>query len=129
MNIQTRHIGAMAALGIVAAALGLTSAIANPATASSTCGVLTSTQNGMLLIQGMVLSPVALDGVYQFRVQSSGTGGNSNISQGGTFTAPADQETVLGQVMINAGTDHKIALDVTANGKKLDCDQDFPSLP
>ena len=125
MNSQTRHIGAIAALGIVAAALTASGGMANASSNGATCGVVTSAQNGMLLIEGSVLSPVALDGSYQFSVQSSGSGGNSNISQGGQFSAPANQQTTIGQVMINAGSDYDVTLDVTANGKKLDCDQEL----
>lgn len=128
MNIQTKHISAIAALGLVAAALGATSSIAGVSNDPGTCGVLTSTQGGMLLIEGSVLSSVELNGSYQFSVQSSGSGGSSNISQGGAFTAAANQQTTLGQVMINAGSDYKVVLDVEANGKKLDCDQDLASL-
>jgi hypothetical protein len=128
MNIQTKHISAIAALGLITAALGATSGMASASNGSGTCGVVTSTQNGMLLIQGAVLSPVALNGSYQFSVQSSGGGGNSNISQGGDFTAAANQQTQLGQVMINAGSNYKVVLDVTANGQKLDCEQDLASL-
>jgi hypothetical protein len=127
MNIQTKHISAIAALGLITAALGATSGMANTSGSPGTCGVITSTQNGMLLIQGSVLSPVALAGSYQFSVQSSGGGGNSNVSQGGSFTAAANQQTALGQVMINAGSNYKVVLDVTANGQKLDCDQELAS--
>ncbi len=128
MNTHTKHIGAIATLGLITAALAASSGMANASGNSGTCGVVTSAQNGMLLIQGAVLSPVALDGSYQFSVQSSGGGGSSNVSQGGQFSAPANQETALGQVMINAGSNYKVVLDVTANGQKLDCDQELASL-
>jgi hypothetical protein len=128
MNHPIRHISAIAALGLVTAAIGAGSGMANASSSSGLCGVLTSTQNGMLLIQGSVLSPTALSGTYQFSVQSSGGGGNSNINQGGSFTAAANQQTTIGQVMINAGSNYKVVLDVTANGKKLDCDQELDAL-
>jgi hypothetical protein len=128
MNTQTKHISAIATLGLIAAALTASSGMANASGNGGACSVVTSTQNGMLLIQGAVLSPVALDGSYAFSVQSSGGGGNSSISQGGQFTAPANQQTTIGQVMINAGSNYKVVLDVTANGQKLDCDQQLASL-
>ena len=127
MHTHTSHITAIAALGLIAAALAASSGMANASSNGGTCGVVTSMQNGMLLIQGAVLSPVALDGSYQFSVQSSG-GGSSNVSQGGQFSAPANQQTALGQVMINAGSNYKVGLDVTANGQKLDCGQELASL-
>jgi len=128
MNTQTKRLSSIALLGLGLAALAATSGMANAGSNSGTCGVLTSTQNGMLLIQGSILSPVPLEGSYQFKVQSSGGGGNSNISQGGNFSAPANEQTTLGQVMINAGSNYEVDLDVTANGQKLDCDLDLADL-
>ena len=121
-------ISTIALFGLGLAVLASTSGMANASTASEACGLITSTQNGMLVIEGAVLSPVALDGSYQFAIQSSGGGGSSNISQGGQFAAAANQQTTLGKVMINAGSNYSIDFSVTANGKKLDCDQDVASL-
>jgi hypothetical protein len=123
MNTKIK-LGAAAVLGLGLATLAATSGSASAGTTASaaTCGVLTSTHNGMLVIQGSILSPVPLQGSYHFKVQSSGGGGNSNISQGGDFSTVANQQTTLGQVMINTGSKYQVDLDVTANGKRLDCD-------
>jgi hypothetical protein len=127
MNTKIK-LGAAAVLGLGLATLAATSGIASAGTtagagtSSTSCGVLTSTHNGMLVIQGSILSPVPLQGSYHFKVQSSGGGGNSNISQGGDFSAVANQQTTLGQVMINTGSKYQVDLDVTADGKRLDCD-------
>jgi hypothetical protein len=128
MTTFIEPISTIALFGLGLAALAATSGIANASAASDACGIVTSTQNGMLVIEGAVLSPVALDGSYQFAIQSSGGGGNSNISQGGQFTAAANQQTTLGKVMINAGSNYSVDFTVTANGKKLDCDQEVASL-
>lgn len=128
MTTFIESISTIALFGLGLAALAATSGIANASAASDACGIVTSTQNGMLVIEGAVLSPVALDGSYQFAIQSSGGGGNSNISQGGQFTAAANQQTTLGKVMINAGSNYSVDFTVTANGKKLDCDQEVASL-
>jgi hypothetical protein len=128
MTTFIEPISTIALFGLGLAALAATSGIANASAASDACGIVTSTQNGMLVIEGAVLSPVAIDGSYQFAIQSSGGGGNSNISQGGQFTAPANQQTTLGKVMINAGSNYNVDFTVTANGKKLDCDQEVASL-
>ena len=125
MNTQIKHIGAIAALGLITASLAATSGMANAANETASCGVVTSTQNGMLTIQGTILSPEPLSGSYQLSVRSSGGGNSSNINQGGNFAAAANQETTLGQVMINANANPKVELEVTANGTKLDCDQEF----
>jgi len=125
MNTQTKHIGTIAALAIVAAALAATSGMANGANETASCGVVTSTQDGMLTIQGTILSPKPLSGSYQLSVHSSGGGNSSNINQGGNFSAEANQETALGKVMINASANPEVKLEVTANGEKLDCDEIF----
>lgn len=124
----TTRISTIALLGFGLAAIAATSGIANASTTTDGCGFVTSTQNGMLVIEGAVLSPVALDGSYQFSIQSSGGGGSNNISQGGHFTAAANQQTALGKVMINAGSNYKVDFKVTANGKTLDCDQEIASM-
>lgn len=124
----TTRINTVALLGLGLAALAATSGIANAGTSSDACGVVTSTQNGMLVLEGAVLSPTALDGSYTFGIQSSGGGGSSNVSQGGNFSAAAGQQTTLGKVMINAGSNYKVDFRVTANGKTLDCDQEVASL-
>jgi hypothetical protein len=128
MTTFIEPISTIALFGLGLAALAATSGMANASAASDACGIVTSTQNGMLVIEGAVLSPVALDGSYQFAIQSSGGGGNSNISQGGQFTAAANKQTTLGIVMINAGSNYSVDFTVTANGKKLDCDQEVASL-
>lgn len=127
MTPTTRN-STIALFGFGLAALAATGGMANASTSSDGCGIVTSTQNGMLVIEGAMLSPVALDGSYQFSIQSSGSGGSSNISQGGYFTAAANQQTALGKVMINAGSNYKVDFKVTANGKTLDCDQEIESL-
>ena len=128
MITSTKRLGAIALLGLGLAGFAVTSGMASSTAGSKECGIVTSTQNGMLVIEGTILSPVALDGSYQFSIQNSGGGGSSNVSQGGYFTAAANQQTLLGKVMINAGSNYTIGFDVTANGKKLDCGQEVASL-
>ena len=126
MTIPSRRSSAIA-LGLVAATLAAGAGFANSTNATQ-CGIATSTERGMLALEGTILSPVALSGEYRFAIQSSGNGGSSNISQGGYFTANANQATPLGKVLINAGSSYSIDFDVTAGGKKIDCDQDIASL-
>ena len=119
MNIPTLSIG------LVIAALAASAGFANSSTGAVQCGVSKSSENGMLALQGTILSPTAMSGEYRFAIQSSGNGGSSNISQGGGFTAAAGETTTLGKVMINAGSHYDLVFDVTADGKKLDCSQEF----
>lgn len=127
MTIPSRRSSAIA-LGLVVATLAASAGFANSAAGGTQCGIATSSQGGMLALEGTILSPVALSGEYRFAIQSSGGGGSSNISQGGYFTANANQATSLGKVLINAGSNYSIDFDVTAGGQKIDCDQDIASL-
>jgi hypothetical protein len=126
MMIPSRRSSAIA-LGLVVATLAASAGLANSGTPTQ-CGLATSNQGGMLALEGTILSPVALSGEYRFAIQSSSNGGSSNISQGGYFTANANEATPLGKVLINAGSTYSVVFDVTAGGKKIDCDQDIASL-
>ena len=127
MTTPSRRSSAIA-LGLVVATLAASAGLANSAASDTQCGIATSSQGGMLALEGTILSPVALSGEYRFAIQSSGNGGSSNISQGGYFTANANEATPLGKVLINAGSNYNVVFDVTAGGKKIDCDQDIASL-
>ena len=126
MTISPRRIGAIA-LGLAVAAFAANAGLAN-SSAGTVCGIATGSERGMLALEGTILSPVALSGEYRLAIRSSGGGGSSNISQGGYFTAKANEATPLGKVLINAGSSYSIDFDVTAGGQKIDCDQDIASL-
>lgn len=128
MTISPRR-GSAIAIGLVVAALAASAGLANPPVDEATqCGVAASSERGMLALEGSILSPVALNGEYRFSIRSSGNGGSSNISQGGYFAANANEATPLGKVLINAGSSYSVIFDVTADGKKIVCDQDIASL-
>lgn len=116
-----------ALLGLGLAAFAVTGGQAGTTTSGGPvqCGVTSTTQNGMLMLEGAVHTDVAVNGSYQFRLQSSGSGGNTNISQGGNFAIGANEIATLGKVMVNAGSRYDLVFEVTANGKKLDCDQEL----
>ena len=127
MTISPRRIGAIA-LGLAVAAFAANAGLANSSAGTTVCGIATGSERGMLALEGTILSPVALSGEYRLAIRSSGGGGSSNISQGGYFTAKANEATPLGKVLINAGSSYSIDFDVTAGGQKIDCDQDIASL-
>jgi len=127
MTISPRRIGAIA-LGLAVAALAANAGLASSTGDTTQCGIATSSERGMLTLEGTILSPVALSGEYRLALRSSSNGGSSNISQGGYFTANANEATPLGKVLINAGSSYSIEFNVTAGGQKIDCDQDIASL-
>src|SRR5690606_14659122 len=127
MTISPRCIGAIA-LGLAVAALAANAGLASRTGDTPQCGIATSSDRGMLALEGTILSPVALSGEYRLALRSSSNGGSSHISQGGYFTANANEATPLGKVLINAGSSYSIEFNVTASGQKIDCDQDIASL-
>jgi len=120
--------GSAILLGLALAGFAASAGFANSADSAAQCGVATSSERGMLALEGTIQSPVALSGEYRFSIQSSSNGGSSSISQGGYFTANANEATPLGKVLINAGSTYDIVFDVTAGGKKIVCSQDIASL-
>lgn len=126
MTISPRRLGAIA-IGLAVAALAANAGLAS-STGATQCGVASITENGMLALEGTILSPVAVTGEYRFAIRSSSNGGSSNISQGGYFTANANEATTLGKVMLNAGASYSVDLAVSAGGQKIDCNQDIASL-
>ncbi|SEP98764.1 hypothetical protein SAMN05428969_1423 [Devosia sp. YR412] len=112
------------ALGLVIAAIAATSGLANSGGSDTIqCGIAESHQNGMQALEGTLTSPVAVSGEYRFAIQSASNGGSSNISQGGFFSANANEITTLGKVMLNSGAKNTVVFDVTVDGKKIDCNQ------
>lgn len=125
MNTATRRLGLVALAGLTLAGAAAPSGMAKAnASSSIQCGVATSSQGAMMTMEGAILSPTKLTGEYSFRVRSQGKGGSSNISQGGMFSASANQVTTLGQVTVNAGAKVTIDFEITSDGHKLDCSKD-----
>ncbi|MEO5806887.1 curli-like amyloid fiber formation chaperone CsgH [Devosia sp.] len=121
---------ATAVLGLGILGFAATSGHADTATTAGPvlCGVEAKTINGMLSLEATMLSTEALSGYYEFKVVSSGPGGNSNINQGGAFAANANDQISLGKVMINGGSNYKVSFDVNANGASIDCAKQVASL-
>ena len=89
MSIPTRRSSAIL-LGLALAGIAANAGFANSTASATQCGVSTSTERGMLALEGSILSPVALSGEYRFAIRSASSGGSSNISQGGAFSAAAN---------------------------------------
>lgn len=116
------------ALGLALAGFAASAGLANSTAGAVQCGLATSSERGMMALEGTIISPVAISGEYRFAIRSSSNGGSSNVSQGGYFTASANQATPLGKVLINAGSTYSVDFAVTAGGKKIDCSQDIAGL-
>lgn len=109
--------------------LGLAGLAAGAGQAASTggpmrCEIRTESAGRMIVLQGMVHADSDVSGTYRFEVESRGNGGNSDISQGGSFTAGPDHPATLGRVMVAAaGAIYDVSLDVTSGGAKVSCSE------
>ena len=87
------------------------------------CEIKASSANGLTSLEGVFHTNVALDGSYRFTVTSSGRAGNSNISQGGNFSAQADDALTLGRVMMGGqGAIYNASLVVTTSENTIVCE-------
>lgn len=73
------------------------------ATQPFTCDIAQQARGPGLMLTGIVRATQPLRGNYSLVVTSQGAGGSSNVTQGGSFTAPANVATQLGSVMVNSG--------------------------
>lgn len=86
------------------------------------CEIQVTPSGGMLAIAGVVRSDHAVSGGYSFKIAGGGSGGSSNISQGGPFLAAPGEAVTVGSIMVGAaGAKYDLTLEVTANGTKLEC--------
>ena len=126
---KTTRLAMPALLGLALVGIAATTGFAGTNNAGPVqCGIAEKTESGMLSIEGKMLSSVPVDGSYQFRVQAKGPGGSSQVSQGGAFTAAANDPVVLGRMTINSGANYDAELAITANGVAVTCDMDINDL-
>ena len=75
-------------------------------------------------LQGVVFSKLATVGAYDLQVSASGSGGSSNISQQGDFSAEANEPARLGIIQLrNDGGSYKAKLRVMWNGEEVSCEK------
>jgi len=91
------------------------------------CGINATSNGGMIALQAVFTSDADVTASYQFKVVSSGPGGHSTVSQGGLFSAVANQTQTVGQMSINDGSTYEVDFKVTVDGAEMDCSQTIPS--
>ena len=111
------------AAGANVAAAGRTSDSTGTITTSGPmrCEIRQSLEGDTILIQPVVRSDRAISGAYSLSLSGGGSGGSSNIRQGGDFTAAAGSVTPLGQVSVGAGGIYDVTLKLTAGGSSVSC--------
>lgn len=110
-------IGALAIAGVAA------QAGSNDPAKVLDCGITTQTERGMMSVEGIVQSPVAMSGDYRFSLKSQSSGGSSNISQGGQFSVAPGTAVSLGKVLVNAGSSIDVDFTIASNGQQFNCSE------
>jgi len=120
-NVPT--LATIAMLGLAAIGIFVGASQANAASTGDTrCQIQATAQNAMTSIEGVINSPTALSGSYQFEVIASGPGGSSNINQGGAFQAPAGSPVTIGKVMLgNPGATYDVKLIINSSDGAFNC--------
>jgi hypothetical protein len=117
-------LAAPALIGLGAAGFAASAGQAGSTVEPVRCEIQATAANGMIALEGILHTDVALTGSYVFKVKSSGGGGSSNIQQGGYFTADPAHPATLGTVMLgNSGGTYNASLEITSNGKTLACSE------
>lgn len=88
------------------------------------CSVVSTSLGRATRFQGRLLSRVAVEGSYRFAVAKTGPRGESKISQGGQFFAPANLETFVGSaaVGIESGATYNVWLSIDVKGRTYACE-------
>lgn len=121
-NSKALAILAPALVGLGLAGAAVASAGAQSGDGPVRCEIRSSVTGGMVSLQGVVESDVAVNGSYRFQVESAAGSGSSTIRQGGGFSAGPGTPAVLGQVMLGANGIYDAVLTLDAGGVSLECE-------
>ncbi len=93
-----------------------------------TCEIRSTDIRGGVRLEALVLGRRGASGEYEFVVAKSGSGGTSNVSQGGDFEVGPGKETVVGEVTLGSGEKAKVKARLTVNSAsgKTTCEDHFP---
>jgi hypothetical protein len=111
-------------LGLGAAGLAMGAGAASSSDEPLSCEIQADSMNGMIVLQGVIHADVPITGSYRFNVASAGGAGNTNMSQGGAFTAAPGEAVMLGKVMLgNAGAIYDATLEIESDGMAVECEE------
>ena len=93
------------------------------------CEIKTTQQGSMISLDGVFVADSDMSGSYRFQITSIGGSGNTNIRQGGGFSAEAGDEVTLGRVMVGAnGALYDASFEVTLGGETFKCSERVGSI-
>ena len=111
-------------LGLGAAGFAMGAGAASSTDGPLRCEIQANSMNGMISLQGVIHSDVPISGSYRFKVASTGGAGNTNMSQGGAFTAAPGEAVMLGKIMLgNAGAIYDATLEIETDRMAVECEE------
>lgn len=96
-------------------------ATAGPTQPSKLCEIKVTPRAGLVSLEALVRADKATGGSYTLRIDKTGGGGSSSITQGGDFEVSAGKATTLGSVTLDSRGSYKAVLDVISGGKSYRC--------
>lgn len=129
MFAKSRLISRVAPAFIGVAIAGAAYAATSGDEKASGCEIRTTQQGSMISLDGVFVADAAVSGSYKLQITSASGGGNTNIRQGGGFSAQAGEEVTLGRVMVGGyGASYDASLEVEAGGETLKCSERIGSI-
>lgn len=103
-------------------------AMASKTAKALSCEIRSTDIRGGVRLEAVVVGHGRASGEYEFVVAKSGSGGTSNVSQGGDFEVDAGRETVVGEVTLGSGEKARVRarLTVTSANGRNSCEDSFP---
>ena len=103
----------VASLAAAFAAVGATQA----GSENMRCEIVANSAHGIVTLEGRAQTAQPLSGSYSFEVSGAGT----QIRQGGPFGAAAGATASLGSVRLGGGGPYEATLEISANGRTVQC--------
>lgn len=108
---------ALAAVGAGLAAAAASGTDSAEAGGGLTCEIRASKSGSGVELTGVVRASQATSGSYRFSVAQSGSGGSSDIDQGGDFSLKAGEQQVVGEISLGKGSfDARLKVSSSAGG-------------
>lgn len=115
------------ALGLVLAPAAAWAAMSGSATTNGApvrCEIRATPQGGLLALEALVETDKSVSGRYSLEIEGSGSGGGTQLTQGGPFETKAGKTATLGSVTLSSkGALYDVSLDVTVAGKTISCNE------
>lgn len=108
----------------MASAHGTQSGLQEDPPAPYHCDIRTEIDGNRMILETVVASNQHTVGTYRFKLSGGSNGNRANISQGGMFSAEADEETVIGRMVLGtSGANYTASLEIDSELGTLSCDK------